>query len=162
MSWKLQCIVNVSFLLPVCGSLPSLPGPLALVASLANCLTLQIQDEMRHYRVHAKSRTLVECLSSSVVGPVIERRASITYLSWIINERKLREEFELTSVVVFNDLVATAYFVLHLTSEKDVYSLNGGSPAMNGAQTPVHVVLTSRAAPLEAAKYGVRKIGENS
>ena len=65
-------------------------------------------------------------------------------------------------MVVFNGHVATAYSVPHLTSEKDVYSLNGGSPAMNGAQIPVHVLLTSRAALLEAAKYGVRKSSENS
>ncbi len=39
----------------------------------------------------------VEVYSTSVrvSGPVIKGRASITYLSWINDKRKLREEFEL-------------------------------------------------------------------
>ena len=84
-----------------------------------------------------KVKVQVDSASVGVAGPVIEGRASITNLSWIIDERKLREEFKLTSVLVINDLVATAYFVPHLTSEKDVYSLNRGSPVMNGTRALV-------------------------
>ncbi len=38
---------------------------------------------------------------------------------------------------MINELLATAYLVPHLKSEKDVYSLNKGSPAMNGTLTVV-------------------------
>ena len=79
-----------------------------------------------------KVKLQVDSASVGVAGLVIEGRASITNLGWIIDERKLKEEFKLTSVVVINDLVATAYFVPHLTPEKGVYSLNRGTPAKYG------------------------------
>lgn len=79
-----------------------------------------------------KVKVQVDSASIGVAGSVIEGKANITNLGWVIDERKLREEFKLTSALVINDLVATAYFVPHLTSGKDVYSLNRGSPPTNG------------------------------
>lgn len=79
-----------------------------------------------------KEKMQIDSASFGVAGPVIGQKASITNLSWIIDEKNLVEEFKLISVHVINDLVATAYFVPYLTSKKDVYPLNEGDPIMNG------------------------------
>jgi glucokinase len=79
-----------------------------------------------------KEKTPIDSACFGVAGPVIDGKASITNLSWIIDEANLAKEFKLASAHVINDLVATSYYVPHLTSEKDVYSLNKGSPIMNG------------------------------
>jgi glucokinase len=84
------------------------------------------------YEFMGKQKIQIDSASFGVPGPVIDGKASITNLSWIIDENRLKDEFKLASVCVINDLVATSYFVPHFTSKKDVYPLNRGNPAMNG------------------------------
>jgi glucokinase len=79
-----------------------------------------------------KEKPQIDSACFGVAGPVISGRADITNLGWTIDENNLAQEFKLPLVHVMNDLVATAYFVPHLTSKKDVYPLNKGSPIMNG------------------------------
>jgi glucokinase len=89
-----------------------------------------LESMLHEFLRNEKSQIDSACFG--VAGPVINGRAGITNLNWIVDENNLAREFKLASAHVINDLVATSYFVPHLTSEKDVYPLNKGNPVMNG------------------------------
>jgi len=62
---------------------------------------------------------------------VVKGRASTTNLPWIVDEQLLRKSLNLNSVYVVNDLVATTYFIPHL-SQVDIHSLNDVEPQIDG------------------------------
>ena len=70
--------------------------------------------------------------SFAVAGPVVEGRAKITNLPWVIDENRLQQGLKLSSVKLWNDLEAIAYAVLFLRPE-DLDTLNEGTAEPQGA-----------------------------
>lgn len=73
----------------------------------------------------------VERASFGVAGPVVGTQATITNLSWVMDEEQLREKLELASVCLLNDLAAIAHAVPYLEPD-DLQTLNAGQPDPNG------------------------------
>lgn len=67
-----------------------------------------------------------------VAGPVMNGRASITNLPWVMEERKLQQEFSLSSAHLLNDLESIANAVPILKAE-DLYVLNQGEAVLQAA-----------------------------
>ncbi len=68
----------------------------------------------------------------AVAGPVIDGISSITNLPWVISERQIRRVLGISSVLLVNDLVATASFVPFLNPKVDYLVLNEGKPVQRG------------------------------
>jgi glucokinase len=67
-----------------------------------------------------------------VAGPVVEGRASVTNLPWVLDEAQLTASLPFASVHLLNDLVSVAYAVPILEAE-DIHTLNVGDAADGGA-----------------------------
>jgi glucokinase len=67
-----------------------------------------------------------------VAGPVVEGRATITNLPWVLEESELEAAFWIRSVRLLNDLTAIACAVPFL-SDAELHTLNVGDPAPQGA-----------------------------
>jgi glucokinase len=74
----------------------------------------------------------VERATFGVAGPVVGGRATITNLSWVIDEAELRSVLNLSTVRLLNDLEAIGYGVPFLKPE-DLHTLNEGQPVTGGA-----------------------------
>jgi glucokinase len=72
----------------------------------------------------------------AVAGPVVEGRAELTNLGWVLEEEGLRVSLDLASVRLVNDLVAMAYAIPHLGAESLV-TLQAGRPVPGGARAVV-------------------------
>ena len=68
-----------------------------------------------------------------VAGPVLNGRAAITNLPWIIDEAELQKTLNLSSMCLMNDLLATATYVPFLNSATDKLTLHEGKPVSGGA-----------------------------
>jgi glucokinase len=83
------------------------------------------------------SEFLTECglavgrAAFGVAGPVIEGRAKVTKLPWLIDSAAIRTAFHFSEVIVVNDLVATAYGVASLP-DSDLLCLNQGRQVQHG------------------------------
>jgi glucokinase len=82
------------------------------------------------------SRLPIERASFGVAGPVAASRATITNLPWVIEETKLQEALNLSSVRLLNDLNAIAHAVPFL-EPADLHTLNAGQPASEGAMAVI-------------------------
>jgi len=67
-----------------------------------------------------------------VAGPVINNRAHMTNLPWTVDARGLRQRFGMRSVILINDLVATAMGAVSLPAGQ-LHTLNRGRPDHGGA-----------------------------
>lgn len=67
-----------------------------------------------------------------VAGPVINNRVRMTNLPWTLDGGALQERFNLRSVTLINDLVATAMGAVHLPA-RQLHTLNAGQPERDGA-----------------------------
>ncbi|MEN6620230.1 MAG: glucokinase [Smithella sp.] len=67
----------------------------------------------------------IDCASFGVAGPVIDNRAKITNLPWIIDKSEIIRKFGFSSVCLNNDLLACAYILPNLEAN-DLYTLNDG------------------------------------
>jgi glucokinase len=67
-----------------------------------------------------------------VAGPVINNRVRMTNLPWILDGEALQQRFNLRSVTLINDLVATAMGAVHLPA-RQLHTLNAGQPERDGA-----------------------------
>jgi glucokinase len=74
----------------------------------------------------------VERAYFGVAGPVVNGRATITNLPWVIEEAHVAETFGLTSVHLLNDMEAIANAIPYLIPE-DILTLNAGQPVAQGA-----------------------------
>src|SRR5215470_12043780 len=74
----------------------------------------------------------VDVASFDVAGPVIDRRAKITNLPWVMDEASLASDLRLSAVHLMNDLEAVARAVPVLRAE-DLITINKGEPVANGA-----------------------------
>jgi glucokinase len=79
-----------------------------------------------------KAPTPVERACFDVAGPVIDGRAKITNLPWVMDEASLAEELNLKSVRLMNDLDAVAR-AIPILRPSDVRTLNAGQPVPKGA-----------------------------
>ena len=67
----------------------------------------------------------------SVAGPVMDGRAKITNLPWVIDESIVAKELKLESVHLLNDLEAIAFAVPSLRAD-DAHTINVGAPVPRG------------------------------
>ncbi len=74
----------------------------------------------------------IDRASFGVAGPVVAGHASITNLSWMMDEHQLQQALHIPSVHLLNDLDAIALSVPHLESQ-DLHSLNEGQRVHGGA-----------------------------
>ncbi len=74
----------------------------------------------------------IERASFGVAGPVVDGHASITNLSWMMEEIQLQQALHIPSVYLLNDLDAIAHAVPHLES-RDLHTINAGQVVSRGA-----------------------------
>ncbi len=74
----------------------------------------------------------IERACFGVAGPVVNGRAFVTNLSWVIDEAELREALGIPQVQLINDLFAVASAVPHL-NPGDLHTLNVGQATPGGA-----------------------------
>ncbi len=74
----------------------------------------------------------VDRASFGVAGPVVSGTATITNLAWKIDQARLKESLDVSSVQLLNDLAAIAYAAPFL-KPKDLHTLNKGAPVTGGA-----------------------------
>jgi glucokinase len=67
-----------------------------------------------------------------VAGPVINNRVRLTNRDWTLDGQQLQQKFDLQSVVLINDLVATAMGAVHLPGSA-LHTLNGGQRDPQGS-----------------------------
>ena len=73
----------------------------------------------------------VKYASFDVAGPVVAGVAKLTNLPWVINYKALKENLNLVSVHLMNDLEATAYSIPYLGAS-DLATISAGVPVPNG------------------------------
>lgn len=71
-----------------------------------------------------------------LAGPVVEGKAAITNLPWVIEESRLASMLEFTYVHLLNDLEAMGYGI-PLLDESDLSMLNEGTPAQTGPKAVI-------------------------
>lgn len=81
----------------------------------------------------AEAKQAVEDACFGVAGPVVHGQATASNLSWRIDQEGLREELGLKSVVLINDVEATAHGVPLLNST-DLHCLNKGEEIQGGTK----------------------------
>lgn len=80
----------------------------------------------------AENKYSVDHACFAVAGPVVQGKSSITNLPWVISETQIRRALGISSVLLVNDLVATASFVPFLNPKVDYLVLNEGKPVRHG------------------------------
>lgn len=80
----------------------------------------------------ASANLPVDAACFDVAGPVVDGRAELTNLPWIVETAKLSRELRLERVHLMNDLEAMAQAVPSLQPE-DLATLNPGEPVAGGA-----------------------------
>jgi glucokinase len=78
-----------------------------------------------------QTKVPVSTASFDVAGPVIDGRAKITNLPWVIDEDSLARDLKLSAVHLMNDLEAVARAVPVLRAS-DLITINGGNAVANG------------------------------
>jgi glucokinase len=88
-----------------------------------------LEAVVRDFLYQTGEQVHVACFG--VAGPVIEGRAKITNLPWIMEEEEMQNRLHIPSIRLLNDLVATASGVPLLGTD-DLHTLNEGVPMKNG------------------------------
>ena len=88
-----------------------------------------LDDVVREFL--AQTEQSIDAASFDVAGPVIDGRAHLTNLPWVLDERLMQQGLGLKRVMLLNDLKAVAYAVPHLHPE-DVHVINEGSADVHG------------------------------
>ena len=78
-----------------------------------------------------KNKVAVDRAAFGVAGPIVDGKATITNLPWIIDSEKLKDDLQLKSVLLMNDLEAIASAVPFLPAS-DLATLNRGQSILNG------------------------------
>jgi glucokinase len=78
----------------------------------------------------------VEAACFDVAGPVIDGRAHLTNLPWVLDEGMMQQTLNLKRVMLLNDLKAVAYAVPHLLPE-DVHTINEGRAEPHGSMAVI-------------------------
>jgi len=80
----------------------------------------------------AGAGTPVDRAVLGVAGPVVDGRARITHLPWVLDEKKLQKTLKIPSLRLINDLEALAHAV-PILKPSDLRTLNRGKPSPGGA-----------------------------
>lgn len=88
-----------------------------------------LQDVIEEFTKGREETIKAACFA--VAGPVVNGRCEITNLPWVIEVEKLRSDFGISSVILLNDLQATAHYALEMNS-KEYHMLNVGQPQQQG------------------------------
>ncbi|MFV9504322.1 MAG: glucokinase [Oscillochloridaceae bacterium umkhey_bin13] len=75
---------------------------------------------------------MIEAACFGVAGPVVEGRAAITNLLWVVEATRLSDQLVGAPVALINDLMAVAQAVPFLEAD-DLVTLNAGDPVAGGA-----------------------------
>jgi glucokinase len=78
----------------------------------------------------------VEAAAFGVAGPVMDGAASITNLTWVIDEKTLASFLDTDATALLNDLVAVSYGIT-LLSAADIHTLN---PGRHDPEGPIAVI----------------------
>jgi glucokinase len=73
----------------------------------------------------------IDRASFGVAGPVVDDRATITNLSWMMDKNQLQQTLHIPSILLLNDLDAIAHSVHYLESQ-DLHTLNEGQVVSGG------------------------------
>ena len=77
-------------------------------------------------------RIQVDRACFGVAGPVVERKARITNLTWVVDASALQLTFNLSSVDLLNDLESVAY-AIPILEQEDIFTLSVGVPIPGGS-----------------------------
>jgi glucokinase len=88
-----------------------------------------LDDVVRAFLVESGAKATAACFD--VAGPVVQGRARLTNLPWVMEEGAMQLALGLGRVSLLNDLKAVAYAVPRLGSE-DLVVLNAGKPEPHG------------------------------
>ena len=88
--------------------------------------------EVLVYEFLAQHDFPIDKASFGVAGPVVDGSATVTNLSWIMDENQLQQALHIPSVRLLNDLDAIAHSVPYLESQ-DLLTLNEGQAVSGGA-----------------------------
>lgn len=89
---------------------------------------------LRLYLKRIDKSPSLACLG--VAGPVIDDEVTTTNLPWHLTRSGIEEKFELSQVVLLNDVVATAHGIPELDDDR-FYTLNSGTPVDGANQALV-------------------------
>jgi glucokinase len=84
-----------------------------------------LDDVVRAFVAQINKRVEAACFD--VAGPVIDGRAYLTNLPWVLDEGAMQQALGLKRVMLLNDLKAVAYAVPYLLAE-DMHVINEGHP----------------------------------
>ncbi|MGD9211483.1 MAG: glucokinase, partial [Desulfobacteraceae bacterium] len=79
----------------------------------------------------SQTKLSITTASFCVAGPVVDGKANITNLPWIIEEDKLAAALRVSNVHLYNDLLAFANAV-PLLQPSDIHTLNSGHKNVKG------------------------------
>lgn len=80
----------------------------------------------------AETAVAIHTATFGVAGPVVNNKAHITNLPWVIDAAVISQTFDIPHVYLLNDLEAIANAVPHLEAD-DLTTLNVGQPEKEGA-----------------------------
>lgn len=72
-----------------------------------------------------------ERLTLGVAGPVVQGRADLTNLGWVLDSEELKENLGISHIHLLNDLEATAYG-LAVLEEDELVNIHPGNPSAGG------------------------------
>ena len=84
----------------------------------------------------ADNAVTIDVAAFGVAGPVVNERAQITNLPWVIDAAAISQAFDIADVFLLNDLEAIANAVPHLEPD-DLVTLNPGQPEDKGAMAVI-------------------------
>ncbi|KAA3659319.1 MAG: glucokinase [Chloroflexi bacterium] len=79
----------------------------------------------------------IEAASFGVAGPVVNGRAQITNLPWVIDTAVIQQTLNIERVVLLNDLESIANAVPYLNLETELVTLSPGTPKEKGAKAVI-------------------------
>jgi glucokinase len=106
-------------------------GPLAPLSqtTVQNASASGLEEIVETFLAEQKIRPVSACFG--VAGPVSRNRVRMTNLDWTLDGTELQQRFDMKSVTVINDLVATAMGAVQLPPER-LHTVNQGRPDSEG------------------------------
>jgi glucokinase len=110
---------------------PSRPAPLSVQSFPTSEYGSLIDMVNAFFARQPGGRPIVDAAAFGVAGPVIDDRAEITNVGWVVDCREVALEFGLGAVRLLNDLVAVAYSISVLLPD-ELNVLQEGRPNLSG------------------------------
>jgi glucokinase len=110
---------------------PSRPAPLSVQSFVTSEYGSLIDMVNAFFARQPGGRPVVDAAAFGVAGPVIDDRAEITNVGWVVDGREVALEFGLGAVHLLNDLVAVAHSISVLLPD-ELGVLQEGRPNLSG------------------------------